>query len=128
MQTLLDTNAFLWWVTNDKKLSSAAHTIISNPQNDIFFSIVSGWEIVIKTQIGKLPLPESPEIYIPSRLSYYNFKTLPINMKDVLQTWQLELHHKDPFDRLLIAQSQINNLPIITADTKFNLYNVSIIW
>lgn len=128
MQALLDTNAFLWWVTNDKKLSSAANTIISNPQNEIFFSIVSGWEIVIKAQIGKLPLPESPEIYIPSRLSYYDFKTLSINMKDVLQTWRLELHHKDPFDRLLIAQSQINNLPIITADNKFDLYNVSIIW
>jgi PIN domain nuclease of toxin-antitoxin system len=128
MQALLDTNAFLWWVTNDKKLSSTAHTIISNHQNEIFFSIVSGWEIVIKTQIGKLPLPESPEVYIPSRLNYYDFKILPINMKDVFQTWQLELHHKDPFDRLLIAQSQINNLPIITADTKFDLYNVSIVW
>ncbi|MGL5834961.1 MAG: type II toxin-antitoxin system VapC family toxin [Waterburya sp.] len=128
MLALLDTNAFLWWVTNDKKLSSTAHTVISNPQNEIFFSIVSSWEIVIKTQIGKLPLPESPEIYIPSRLSYYDFKTLSINMEDVLQTWQLELHHKDPFDRLLIAQSQINNLPIITADTKFDLYNVSIVW
>lgn len=128
MQALLDTNAFLWWVTNDKKLSSASHNVISNPQNDIFFSIVSSWEIVIKTQIGNLPLPESPEIYIPSRLSYYDFRTLSINMEDVLQTWQLELHHKDPFDRLLIAQSQINNLPIVTADTKFHLYDVSIIW
>ncbi|MFM2312695.1 MAG: hypothetical protein RLZZ04_1971 [Cyanobacteriota bacterium] len=86
MQALLDTNAFLWWVTNDKKLSSTAHTIISNHQNEIFFSIVSGWEIVIKTQIGKLPLPESPEVfYIPSRLNYYDFKILPINIEDVLR-------------------------------------------
>jgi PIN domain nuclease of toxin-antitoxin system len=108
MQALLDTNAFLWWVTNEKKLSSAAHTIISNPQNQIFFSIVSGWEIVIKTQIGKLPLPESPEIYIPSRLSYYDFKTLSINMKDVLQTGQLELHHKDPTTRSAIALVTVN--------------------
>ena len=61
MQVLLDTNAFLWWVTNDSKLSSVARNIISNPQNEIFFSVVSAWEIVIKAKIGKLPLPESPE-------------------------------------------------------------------
>ena len=66
MQVLLDTNAFLWWVTNDSKLSSVARNIISNPQNEIFFSVVSAWEITIKAKIGKLPLPESPEVYIPS--------------------------------------------------------------
>lgn len=73
MQVLLDTNAFLWWVTNDSKLSAEAKIIISNPQNDIFFSIVSAWEIVIKAQIGKLPLPETPDVYIPSRIAYYGF-------------------------------------------------------
>jgi PIN domain nuclease of toxin-antitoxin system len=61
MQVLLDTHTFLWWVTNDEKLSSTAHNIISDPQNDIFFSIVSAWEIVIKAKIGKLPLPQSPD-------------------------------------------------------------------
>ncbi len=91
MQVLLDTNAFLWWVTNDRKLSSAACSIISNPQNDIFFSIVSAWEIVIKFQIGKLPLPDSPEIYIPSRLNYYGFKILSVKMEDVLQIQNLNL-------------------------------------
>jgi len=128
MQVLLDTNAFLWWVTNDSKLSSAAHNIISDSQNDVLFSIVSAWEIVIKFQIGKLPLPESPEIYIPSRLSYSDFTTLSINLKDVLQVGNLPSHHNDPFDRLLIAQSQIRNLPIITADKKFHLYDVNLIW
>ena len=128
MQVLLDTNAFLWWVTNDQKLSSTARNIISDTQNDIFFSIVSAWEIVIKSQIGKLPLPDPPEIYIPSRLSYYGFKTLSIKMKDVLQIGNLNNHHNDPFDRLLIAQSQIRNLPIITADIKFRFYDVNIIW
>ena len=128
MQALLDTHTFLWWATNDSKLSAAAHTIIANPQNDIFFSIVSAWEIVIKTQIGKLLLPESPEIYIPSRISHYGFITLSINLEDVIQIGQLESHHNDPFDRLLIAQSQVRNLPIITADTQFSLYNVNVIW
>ena len=128
MQALLDTNAFLWWVTNDQKISSTASTIIENSKNDIFFSVVSGWEITIKAQIGKLPLPESPEIYIPSRVNHYDFKVISVNLKDVLQTWKLEMHHKDPFDRLLIAQSQTNNLPIITADTKFALYDTNVIW
>ncbi len=128
MQVLLDTNAFLWWVTNDPKLSAKAKTIISNPQNDIFFSIVSAWEIVIKVQIGKLPLPETPDIYLPSRIAYYDFQTLSIEMVDVLKIWQLETHHKDPFDRLLIAQSQTHSLPILTADSKFSLYDVTVIW
>lgn len=128
MTALLDTNAFLFWVTNDVKLSSTAHDFISNQENDIFFSIVSAWEIVIKAQIGKLPLPDSPDIYIPSRLSHYGFQTVTITMKDVPQIWQLETHHNDPFDRLLIAQAQVRNLPIITADSKFSLYDVTVIW
>ena len=128
MQVLLDTNAFLWWVTNDSKLSFTARNIISNCQNDIFFSIVSAWEIVIKAKLGKLPLPESPESYIPSRINYYGFLLVSIEMKDVLNVWNLKSHHNDPFDRLLIAQSQIRKLPIITADKKFSFYEVDIIW
>jgi PIN domain nuclease of toxin-antitoxin system len=124
IKALLDTNAFLWWATNDRKLSAAASEAIANSQNEIYFSIVSAWEIVIKAQIGKLPLPESPEIYIPKRVNHYGF----ITMEDVLQIWQLAAHHNDPFDRLLIAQSQVNQLPIITADTKFSPYNVNVIW
>lgn len=128
MKVLLDTNAFLWWVTNDLKLSATARTIIANPRNDIFFSIVSAWEIVIKAQIGKLPLQTSPDTYIPDRIAHYQFKTLSVEMEDVLQIWQLPQHHNDPFDRLLIAQSQTKNLPILTADTKFPLYNINVIW
>jgi PIN domain nuclease of toxin-antitoxin system len=105
MEVLLDTNAFLWWVTNDPKLSATARTIIANPRNNIFFSIVSAWEIVIKAQIGKLPLPEAPNTYIPNRIAYYQFKILPIEMEDVLQIWQLPQHHSDPFDRFNRSKS-----------------------
>ncbi|NJL51219.1 MAG: type II toxin-antitoxin system VapC family toxin [Hydrococcus sp. SU_1_0] len=128
MQVLLDTHTFLWWVTNDSKLSSPAHTIISDPQNEIFFSIVSAWEIVIKAKLGKLPLPQSPDIYIPSRIKHYGFKKTGITLNDVLQVWQLGNHHNDPFDRLLIAQSQVRNLPILSGDSKFSHYNVNVIW
>jgi PIN domain nuclease of toxin-antitoxin system len=72
MLALLDTNAFLWWVTDDYRLSEKARGIISDQSNTIFFSVASAWEIIIKAKIGKLPLPESPEFYIPSRVSYYD--------------------------------------------------------
>ena len=85
-------------------------------------------KLSLKLKLGKLPLPDPPEIYIPSRLSYYGFTTLSITLKDVLQIGNLKNHHNDPFDRLLIAQSQTRNLPIITADTKFHLYDVNLIW
>ena len=128
MRVLLDTNAFLWWVTDDEKLSATARSIIKNRENEIFFSIASAWEIVIKHQLGKLPLPEQPKIYIPNRLEHYGFVSLTIGMKDVLEISSLESHHKDPFDRLIIAQGRTNNLPILTADRVFNLYEVDVIW
>ena len=128
MQVLLDTNAFLWWVTDDPKLSDTARSIIGNPENPIFFSIASAWEIVIKYQLGKLPLPEPAKLYIPDRVEYYGFIRLSITMKDVLEISNLENHHKDPFDRLLIAQGRTHSLPIVTADEKFTLYDADIIW
>jgi PIN domain nuclease of toxin-antitoxin system len=128
MQVILDTNAFLWWVTDDDKLSKAARTIISEPQNTIFFSVASAWEIVIKYQLGKLPLPDPPKLYIPNRVKHYGFIILAIELKEVLRITNLATHHKDPFDRILIAQGQSQKLPIITSDKKFALYDVDIIW
>lgn len=128
MQVLLDTNAFLWWVTDDDKLSTTARSIISNFENTIFFSVASAWEIVIKYQIGKLPLPEPAKLYIPKRLEHYGFIRLSINMNDVLEVSNLQNYHKDPFDRIIIAQGRTHTLPIITADKKFSLYDVEIIW
>jgi PIN domain nuclease of toxin-antitoxin system len=128
MLALLDTNAFLWWVTDDYRLSEQAREVISDSGNTIFFSVASAWEIVIKAKLGKLPLPELPETYIPSRVNYYGFQILAIEMKYVLHISKLENHHNDPFDRLLIAQSQVERLPIITVDKKISLYDVSVIW
>ncbi|NEQ83530.1 MAG: type II toxin-antitoxin system VapC family toxin [Moorea sp. SIO2I5] len=128
MQALLDTNAFLWWAADDPRLSATARETIQDPDNAIFFSVASAWEIIIKTRIGKLTLPESPESYIPTRVDYYCFQILPIEIKHVLQIWKLDSHHKDPFDRVLIAQSQVENLPIITKDAKISLYDIDILW
>jgi PIN domain nuclease of toxin-antitoxin system len=128
MQALLDTHTFLWWNADDAKLSNNARELISNPNNSFFLSVVSAWEIIIKAQLGKLPLPEAPDLYISSRANYYSFQILSVEMKHVLQIWKLNNYHNDPFDRLLIAQSQVERLPIITADSKFSLYDITVIW
>lgn len=128
MRVLLDTHAFIWWVTNDSQLSDAARAYIADPDNDVFLSTASAWEIVIKVNIGKLILPEPPESYIPSRLASNQLESLPIQMNHVLQVSALPNHHRDPFDRILIAQSQVEQMPILTADNLIDQYSVNVIW
>jgi PIN domain nuclease of toxin-antitoxin system len=118
MRALLDTHAFIWWVTDDTRLSSTARNIITHPENILFLSAASAWEIVIKVRLGKLSLPELPETYIPSRLIINKFESLPIQMTHALQVFNLPALHQDPFDRILIAQSQVEKMPIITVDNK----------
>lgn len=128
MNVLLDTHSFLWWVTDDAQLSNTAKTIISNPNNTIYFSVASAWEIIIKEQTGKLSLPETPDIYIPSRLASNHFLTLSVQMQHVLQLTSLPNYHKDPFDRLLVVQSQVEKLPILTIDSVIHQYPITVIW
>lgn len=128
MRILLDTHAFIWWVTNDSQLSDIARACITDPDNDVFLSIASAWEIVIKVNIGKLILPEPPESYIPSRLASNQLESLPIQMNHVLQVSALPNHHRDPFDRILIAHSQVEQMPILTADNLIAQYSVNVIY
>jgi PIN domain nuclease of toxin-antitoxin system len=128
MKVLLDTHAFLWWLTDDSQLSDTAKATIANPVNTIYLSVVSAWEIIIKERTGKLSLPEPPETYIPSRLASNRFISLNVQMEHVLQIAALPEHHRDPFDRLLIAQSQIENIPLLTLDRSIGKYPVNIIW
>ncbi|MEH2043489.1 type II toxin-antitoxin system VapC family toxin [Nostoc sp.] len=128
MRALLDTHAFIWWVTNDPQLSANARNVIADSDNILFLSVVSAWEIVIKNKLGKLNLPEPVEEYIPSRLAINRFESLPIQMSHVLQVASLPSIHRDPFDRILIAQSQVENLPIVTIDQKITQYLVQTIW
>lgn len=128
MNALLDTHAFLWWAANDPQLSETAREVISDPLNRIFVSPASAWEVAIKHSTGKLTLPEPPPIYIPRRLLRDGFETLPVTMAHVLQTHPLPFHHRDPFDRLLIAQSIVENMPIISVDSVFAAYPVQTIW
>lgn len=128
MKALLDTHAFLWWVTNNPQLLSTVQSILMERSNEIFFSAASGWEIAIKAQLRKLELPSEPEIYIAEQLKINSFQILPIELRHTLQTYYLPNHHKDPFDRILVAQSQVENLPLLTLDAKIAQYEVRVIW
>ncbi|MBV8884107.1 MAG: type II toxin-antitoxin system VapC family toxin [Chroococcidiopsidaceae cyanobacterium CP_BM_RX_35] len=128
MRLLLDTHTFIWWVIDDAQLSDAARGCIANPDNDVFLSTASAWEIVIKVNIGKLILPEPPQVYIPSRLSSNQFESLPIQLNHVLQVAALPNHHHDPFDRILVTQSQVEQMPILPINNLIAQYSVNIIW
>ena len=128
MRFLLDTHTFIWWVADDPQLSLSAKTIISNPDNEIYFSVVSAWEIIIKVGTGKFSLSEPPEIYIPSRITSNQFETLTVQMPHILRINGLPNFHKDPFDRLLIAQSLVEDLSLITVDQAIAQYPLKTIW
>jgi PIN domain nuclease of toxin-antitoxin system len=128
MRLLLDTHVFLWWITNNPNLSARAREVISDSHNDLFFSAVSGWEIAIKAHLGRLQLPDDLERFIVAQLSANAILVLPIQLRHALRVYTLPDHHRDPFDRMLVAQSQVEDLPIVTADPQIARYPVPVIW
>jgi PIN domain nuclease of toxin-antitoxin system len=128
MKYLLDTHCWLWWIAAPQKLSEKARGLLVNSANDIYFSAASSWEITIKYRLKKLPLPEAPDTFIISRLHRDGIIPLSIEHGHVLYTGNLPLHHRDPFDRLLIAQSILEKMPIITVDPLFFAYSAEIVF
>lgn len=128
MRYLLDTHTFLWWNMDDSQLSSLAKELISDSNNEIFLSAASAWEIAIKTARGRLTLPEDPTRYVSNRLSLHGFQALPVQINHAVQVYKLPIHHADPFDRLLIAQSQIESMPLISVDADIRKYDLEVIW
>jgi PIN domain nuclease of toxin-antitoxin system len=124
MRLLLDTNAFLWWRDESPDLPGNVADEIRDPDNDILVSITSLWEIVIKRGVGKLRFAEDFEEVVAEE----NFILLPIAYSHLRALAGLSLHHRDPFDRLLIAQSIAENLPVVTNDKAFALYDVKTFW
>lgn len=123
MQYLLDTRAFLWFINGDAQLSDNARTLIENPINERYVSIASFWEMAIKLKLGKLELDMSfKELY--QEMDRNGFNLLPITVAHTEKTVALDLHHRDPFDRMLICQAMIDKLIIITADSQFHHYEV----
>jgi PIN domain nuclease of toxin-antitoxin system len=128
MRALLDTHTFLWWNMDDPQLSAAARAFIADGSNELFLSAASAWEIAIKTARGKLTLPEPPEKYVASRLALHRFQPLPVQLSHALRVYDLPELHRDPFDRLLIVQSQMEGMPILTADENLRRYAVELLW
>ena len=128
MKVLLDTHTFLWWITDHPQLSPRVREIIGDGNNELFVSAATGWEITIKTKLGRLQLPDEPQRFILEQLSLNAIQSLPIQMSHALHVFTLPDHHRDPFDRILISQAQLEGLPILTADPQIALYPVEIIW
>ena len=127
MRALLDTHTFLWAISDDERLSRRAQKAFTGP-NELWLSVASLWEILIKVKTGKLPLPEPSGPYLVKKLSENRIDVLPIKLDHVLRIETLAVHHRDPFDRILIAQSMVEKLPLITSDPIFEHYPVELIW
>ncbi len=119
---LIDTHIFIWWMENNKRLSKKLYDLLSNPQNQIFLSVVSIWEIVIKQSKNRLNI----SVDIEKGVKISGFSTLPIEVTHALKIQELPIYHNDPFDRMIIAQAQIENLTLITNDPKIKKYKVKI--
>jgi PIN domain nuclease of toxin-antitoxin system len=125
---LLDTHAFLWSCQDDPLLSKPAKALIEDACNRKILSVGSCWEIAIKAGLGKLKLGEPSATYIPAALSRTGFEVLPISLAHATAVETLPGHHKDPFDRLLVAQSMIERISVVSADFQFDAYGVNRIW
>lgn len=128
MKVLLDTSTFLWWVTDSDRLSDRARNVIGDGTNEVWFSAVSSWEIVIKAGLGRVTLPEDPEQFLPKQCTANAFQVLPIHMRHTLRVATLPPIHRDPFDRLLIAQALTENLTILSSDTSLKGYPARVVW
>jgi len=128
MNILLDTCAFLWITTDAKQLTKKAREIFSNPDNKIFLSCVSVWEIIVKNNIGKLPLPDDPKQFITRQRNQHGIDPLELTEKTIFHLQQLPKHYQDPFDRMLVCQAIEYDLVILTNDHLIKQYPIKTIW
>ncbi len=128
MKALLDTHTFLWWNLDDPQLSPLARAFIADGNNEIYLSAASAWEIAIKCARGRLVLPENPDKYVTERIAHYQFLPLPIQLSHALRVDHLPDIHNDPFDRLLVAQAQLEKIPLLSGDAEIHRYQVEVIW
>ena len=128
MRLLLDTHAFLWWVTNDERLSATAKQAIADPDNEVFVSAASAWEIATKQRLGKLEgLPEVVERY-GELVAADGFQHLAVDHQHALRAGGYAVDHRDPFDRMLAAQSELERLPLVTRDPAFARFGTRLFW
>jgi PIN domain nuclease of toxin-antitoxin system len=125
MRILLDTHIFLWFISGDTQLLKDVRDAIRDPDNEVYLSAISVWEILVKYQLGKLPLPEYPETYLPKQRDLHQIISLALDESSVAQLAKLPPLHRDPFDRMLICQALQNGLTIATVDAAVRAYPVS---
>ena len=128
MRQLLDTHTFLWYITDNPKLSRRSLERIQNEENDNLLSLASVWEMAIKQSIGKLRFNLPLDVFIPQQLQVNEMQLLDIQLSHVAEIATLPLHHRDPFDRLLIAQAMVEQIPILGTDSFFDAYAIERIW
>jgi PIN domain nuclease of toxin-antitoxin system len=128
VKLLLDTHSFIWFVEGNPALSSPARTQIEEPTNEVFLSMASVWEMAIKVSLGKLHLSQPFDLFISTQLLLNDITLLDIAVSHTLLVATLPFHHRDPFDRLLIAQSLVEGWPVISTDSIFDAYGVNRLW
>ena len=128
MRLLLDTHTFLWFITADTQLSSTAEKAVRKLGNEAFLSVASVWEIAIKVNLGRLPIPQPLETFIPEQLRLNHITLLPVELSHTFEVAGMPLHHRDPFDRIIIAQAQVEDLDLVSADVAFDQYAVRRLW
>ena len=128
MLYILDTHTFLWFILDAPRLTPVAKTLIEDGNNEIYVSMASLWEIAIKTSLNKLVLPVKFEDFIPEQVLANHMQILPIEVPHLHKVATLPFHHRDPFDRLIIAQSMVENMPIVGRDVVFSQYAIKQIW
>jgi PIN domain nuclease of toxin-antitoxin system len=126
MRLLLDTQCWLWMLVSPERFTPETREMLVAPGTELFLSAASAWEIAIKYALGKLPLPSPPYEYVPSRMKSSETAGLPVELKHALYVATLPPHHRDPIDRLIIAQAHTESLPVLSADESFALYEVDL--
>ena len=128
MKLLLDTHTFLWWTTDDPQMSAMALDLIGDSRNTLYWSAASSWEVSIKYALGRLPLPDEPDQFLPAELGRNRIESIPIIDAHAYQAGRLPRYHRDPFDRMLVAQAKIEGFGLITNDASIRRYEVDVYW
>lgn len=128
MRMLLDTHTLLWFVWNHANLSASARSLMTDPKNTLLLSAASIWEIAIKVAIGKLTLADPYEVFMHQAISTTGLTILPLEVRHAAALTTLPFHHRDPFDRMLVAQALVEKMPLLSADAVFDAYGVTRLW
>ena len=128
LKYLLDTNVWLWSLFEPERMSRNARQLFADFSQEIFLSAATSWEVTIKVGTGKLTLPEQPATYVPRRMADQGLRPLPISHPHALGVFSLPDYHRDPFDRLLVAQARLESMVLVTADRVIEKYQVDILW